>query len=597
MKKPASASLPVAGKMIIVAAVYFLIAYASLQFSFQNSNATPVWPPSGFAFAVLLLVGRAMAPGIFLGAFSVNFFVFVNNNTAEFFAAGWVSTAIGLGNMAEALTGYYLLHTLGKISTGELFRKVNSVYRFIFAGLIMCLPSCTIGTTAILLAGIINSGDYFTVWFTWWTGDVSGILLVTPFLMVWFTGAFNFLPRQKLQMLESAFLVAVTTISAGIVFLNWFEPTFLFTRAFIILPFLIWSSVRLNLEILTVLLVISAFMAASGTISGVGPFIAPNLNESLLTVDTFISFNSVMVLVLHAAILERQEKELFLQNAKANLEEIVHQRTEELEQKNRELEFRNKELASFSYVASHDLQEPLRKIETFSDKILKTYPDLPDNAKDMFRRIQVAVRRMKQLIENLLAYSRVERSSNEMKLTDLNQVLQDVQNDLSEKIRETGAVIEGGSLPQLRVIPFQMQQLFSNIISNAIKFRKQETTPHIVIKGEVIQGTRVPHASANAGMNYYHLRISDNGIGFEPEYAGKIFDIFQRLHGQSEYEGTGIGLAICKKIVEAHQGFITAESQPGIGAVFHIYLPADLVSPFQKTSVKEMKNTLFGQKD
>src|SRR5687768_13499365 len=176
-------SFPLALKVLTVAILYFLIADASLHFSFKNSNATPVWPPSGFAFAILLLAGRAMAPGIFIGAFSVNLFTFLSNDTTTVFNASWVSTAIGLGNTAEALAGYYLMHTLAKVPAREMFQKVNTVFRFIFTALFMCLPSCTLGATAIWLAGIINDTEYFIAWSTWWMGDVSGVLLITPFLV------------------------------------------------------------------------------------------------------------------------------------------------------------------------------------------------------------------------------------------------------------------------------------------------------------------------------------------------------------------------------------------------------------------------------
>ena len=439
----------------------------------------------------------------------------------------------------------------------------------------MCLTSCTIGATAVLLAGIVSPSDYFMAWFTWWAGDVSGILLLTPFIIVCLNGRWNFLAAQRAKVFETLLLVVGLTVISGIVFQNWFNPTFLFTRAFIILPLLIWAAIRLREELLTALLIVSALMAVLGTLDGVGPFIAPTLNESLLTVDAFISINSIMVLVLKAAVLETQEKELNLKMAKYNLEEIVSERTQQLEEKNKELESRNKELASFSYAASHDLQEPLRKIQTFSDKILQSQDDLSDNVKDLFRRIHSSVGRMKQLIENLLAYSKVEMSTNLFQQTDLNLVLEQVKNELSESILATNAIIDSNNLPRVFVIPFQFQQLFTNMLTNAIKFRKPGTSPHIIIESELVKGKDLLEFNIPAEEQYFHLSIRDNGIGFEQQYAEKIFEIFQRLHGQSEFEGTGIGLAICRKIIETHKGFIAATGEPGKGFCFHIYLRAD----------------------
>ena len=566
-------SLPRAIKLIIVAAVYFVLATASLRFSYQFSNATPIWPPSGFAFAILLLVGTSVTPGIFIGAFAANLFVFLTNETCPPLAATLASAFIGVGNTAEALAGFYLIRKLlPSVNGEEIFKKVNSVLRFITTTLIICLASCTIGATAILLAGIIQPQDYFIVWLTWWTGDVSGILLLTPFIILCVTNWRHIMPPTK-KTFETIILTTGMLIASMQVFLDWFNPPFLFTRAFFIVPFLIWASVRLNITFATILLVISSVLAAVGTIMGVGPFVSSTLNQSLLTVESFISINVAMVLVLNAAVSEREEKELRLQESKNNLEELVRQRTQQLEEKNKELEARNKELGSFTYAASHDLQEPLRKIQTFSDRILQTPPGLPQHTQEQFKRIQSAVARMKLLIENLLSYSKVEVSHPQFEQTDLNLVLQEVKNDLSETIEATAAVVDYGELPKLRAVPFQLQQLFTNIISNAIKFRKKDIIPHIMIDCGVVKGKDIEGANAPADKHYYHLRISDNGIGFNPDYAEKIFDIFQRLHGQAEYEGTGIGLAICKKIVETHKGFITAKGEPGKGSSFHIYLP------------------------
>jgi signal transduction histidine kinase len=578
--------LPRAVKVLIVAAVYFCLAIGSLEYSYHFSNATPIWPPSGFAFAVLLLAGRFVAPGIFIGAFSANLFVFLTNHTCPPLTAGWASVIMGAGNTAEALTGYYLLHKLLPSATpGEIFKKVHAVLRFAYTAFIMCFTSCAIGATAILLAGIIPLQDYFMVGFTWWTGDVSGVLLLTPFIVLCATGWRHLLPPIA-KMPETIFLTGSLVVVAMMVFLRWFHPPFLFTRSFIIVPFLIWASVRLNRTLVTVLLLISSVIAVVGTVIGVGPFISPILNESLLTVEAFVSINSIMILVLNAAISERKENEKHLEEAKNSLEEIVHQRTLQLEEKNSELESRNKELASFTYAASHDLQEPLRKIQTFSDKILQTSPGLPQNTQDLFRRIQSSVLRMKLLIENLLSYSRVEVSKPVFELTDLAAVLQEVKNDLLENIRNTSAVIDCPELPKLVVVPFQIQQLFDNIISNAIKFRKKDTPPQIVIEYAVVKGKNMPLFKTDLEKKYCYLCISDNGIGFDQQYAEKIFDIFQRLHGQSEYEGTGIGLAICKKIVETHKGFIHATGESGKGASFHIFLPFDE----KENSFSDLKN-------
>jgi light-regulated signal transduction histidine kinase (bacteriophytochrome) len=182
---------------------------------------------------------------------------------------------------------------------------------------------------------------------------------------------------------------------------------------------------------------------------------------------------------------------------------------------------------------------------------------------------------MRALIEDLLLYSRTNTTERKFSITDLNSLLQDVRNEIRERIEEKNATLECSTLPQLSVIPFQFHQLMANLLNNALKFSKKDIAPRILIKADIVTGNQIQSARKDLRKSYHHISISDNGIGFEPEYSTRIFEVFQRLHGRNEYEGTGVGLAICKKIVEIHGGIITAEGKVNEGATFHIYLPAD----------------------
>lgn len=256
-------------------------------------------------------------------------------------------------------------------------------------------------------------------------------------------------------------------------------------------------------------------------------------------------------------------------------EEIILKYQKDLEAKNIELLQSNAELNSFTYVASHDLQEPLRKIQTFSNRILdKEYENFPVETRDYFQRIMSASERMQNLITALLNYSRASNTDVSYIPTDLNVVVEEVKNNLSELVEENNAVIETASLPRLNIVPLQFNQLFSNLIINAIKYRKKEIDPVIKITAQTIPANEIQTQASFVSDKYYEIKISDNGIGFDQQYATLIFDLFQRLHGTNEYAGTGIGLAICKKIVQNHRGFIEAVGQPGIGSTFNIYLPA-----------------------
>jgi PAS domain S-box-containing protein len=245
-----------------------------------------------------------------------------------------------------------------------------------------------------------------------------------------------------------------------------------------------------------------------------------------------------------------------------------------LEEKLYDFETSNKELSAFNHIASHDLQEPLRKIQTFISRIIEQDSEtLSQKAKEYFGRIQVAAARMQNLIGDLLMFSRTYKSDKLFELTDLNEILFNSKQELQQAIEDKNGNIESSSLPTINIIPFQIQQLFINIIGNALKYSKPNIAPVIKIKASIVSGREVQGAFSE--RDFYKISISDNGIGFEQKYAESIFTLFYRLHDDVAYYGTGIGLAICKKIVENHKGFINAEGIPNIGSTFNIYLPTN----------------------
>lgn len=257
-------------------------------------------------------------------------------------------------------------------------------------------------------------------------------------------------------------------------------------------------------------------------------------------------------------------------------EEIIKNANEQLHQKNIELEKSNTELASFSYVASHDLQEPLRKIQTFCDILSETeFKVLSDRGRSIFGRIQNAASRMQLLINDLLTYSRVNTADRRFKKIQFDEIIKEVKEDLNEQIHQKNAIIEVSGSCELNIIQFQFRQLFYNLVSNSLKFSDSNERPHIKINCETVEGSKFSDDHRVVGKKYCHLSVTDNGIGFEPQYNEKIFELFQRLHGMQEYSGTGLGLAIVKRIVENHNGIITAKGEANKGARFDIFIPVD----------------------
>ncbi|MBO9570633.1 MAG: hypothetical protein J7497_00240 [Chitinophagaceae bacterium] len=245
-----------------------------------------------------------------------------------------------------------------------------------------------------------------------------------------------------------------------------------------------------------------------------------------------------------------------------------------LENKVMELDRSNKELEEFAYVASHDLQEPLRKITSFSERLKEKLPvDLDPDVQFYLSRMLIATDTMRRLIDSLLAFSRTSRNKEPFSQVDLNEIITQVRSDLELQIEETSTEITSDKLPVIDAIPIQMRQLFTNLFTNAIKFTLPEKPSVIKISSRLINEDEKAEYHMNNMGNVYEIIVKDEGIGFEQEYAMKIFQIFQRLNGKAEYPGSGIGLAICKKILDNHGGQIFARSEPGKGSEFFIIIP------------------------
>lgn len=556
-------------KIAAVGLVYYFAARLGLLLELGNTNASPVWPPSGIAFSALILFGIDLWPGIMLGAFVVNVVVFHINKTTTVPDILLASVGIAIGNTLEAVAGYYFMREL---KCDHILGKTRDFVLFFITALIICFASSIIGPLMLALLHVINWSNYTQVWFTWWTGDVSGIVIVAPALFAWWRPKRRKWNLQSILQVILLFLILAIYLEA--VFGNWLPLWPNKTKIFLIFFIISWCVFSMSQRQLSIVsIAISAFSILS-TINLTGPFIGESLNDSLISLQVFLCVISITMMFLSTTLNERREKEEELKEANVTLELKVQERTKAIEKqkeelkeanlkltdKTKELEGVNKESRSFAHAVSHDLREPLRTIASYLQLIEERYKNKLDADANIFIDFAVdGAKRMNMLIDDMLAYSRLENSQNTFSDVDLNDVLTIVKSNLHKSIQENNTkIVLSSKLPLVIADQSQMVQLFQNIIDNAIKYKREE--PLVV------------EVKAFKKCNFWQISIADNGIGIAKDYYERIFLIFQRLHTREQYDGTGIGLAICKRIIDKHRGKIWVESVEGEGSTFYFTL-------------------------
>ncbi|WP_414827803.1 sensor histidine kinase [Alteromonas sp. H39] len=308
----------------------------------------------------------------------------------------------------------------------------------------------------------------------------------------------------------------------------------------------------------------------------VNTLIISSLTTVLLIISIFI--------LLKMNVRESLRHQHSLEEINSDLENKIEERTQELRVYSDELARSNRELEDFAFVASHDLQEPLRKIRAFGNRLESGYADVIDErGQDFLKRMLNAAERMSMLISDLLAFSRVSTRGKDFEDVNLNSVFSDILSDLEIAIDESGANVSVDDMPNILGDKSQIEQLMLNLLSNALKFRNPDIAPEIIVSCSTPDDEELVNVLHEEQYDWTKITIQDNGIGFDQSFSEKIFAPFQRLHGRSEYKGTGIGLAVCRRIVERHNGQISALSQPGKGACFTIIIPIN-GEPFASTT-------------
>lgn len=542
----------------LLALLYYGCARLGLALQFEQTQASPVWPPSGLAISAMLLLGARAAPGVFVGAAAANLADFYVKSTANslmgyLFAhpeAGLMSLFIGAGNAGEAVVVALLVVRTGLRET--LFQTPRSVWRFIIATTLGCLVSATVGVSTLALGGALPPTLYPTVWFTWWWGDASGALILTPLL---YNAARPTDPPPRPGW-EEGLTLTLLVLLAGTCFLQWFALPFFFRQAYFLLPVLLVCCFRYSSRLTNLAVVIVSGMAILGTIKGKGPFAITEANVSLLLLQGYVSVIAVTVQCLQASLMERTRALEGLEESNRKLQA----QTQVLEKTNRELERSNSDLYDFAYIASHDLKEPLRGIDHQVTFLLEDHGStLPPAALARLHRLHTLAQRLENLVDTLLHYSRLGRAEQAIANVDLERTLHEVCATLGERLAGV-ELRQPRPLPTLRCDSTCIAEVFQNLLANAAKYNdKAQRWVEVGYLGDQGEG--------------HHFYVSDNGIGIPERHLERVFHIFKRLHADNEYGGgNGAGLTIVKKIVERHDGRIWVESKEGQGSAFHFTL-------------------------
>jgi signal transduction histidine kinase len=507
-------------QIALVAVVYFFAAKLALALAIPPGYATSVWPASGIALAALLLSGWRLAPGIWLGAACANF-------TIQFSFP--VACAIATGNTAEALVAAALVQRF--IGRHGRFERGEDVVRFVGIAVAAGAVAATAASLTLGLGGFVPWQSTGYHWWTWWQGDVAGIIIVTPLVLAWARPQRAGWTADRGPELVMFAILLLLAASASFAWPYGSSLPFFF----LLLPFMIWAAFRFTQTEVTTAAVLVCGIAVWQTVGGRGPFATENTNLSLLLLQAFMCTIAVMGLVLSAVLEERRRAA-----------ERLRQAHDELEQ--------------FVYVAAHDLQEPLRSVLNFTDMLGRRGDRLDPESREFLGFIESGVGRMRRILSDLLAFSQVDRRAGEPGEVDCERALDNVLEGLRAAIDESGAAVTRDPLPTVTGVATLIELVLQNLIVNAIKFRGERPL-------------RI-HVSARREGAEWVFSVRDNGIGIARRHFDTVFEMFQRLNASERYTGTGIGLTICRKIVERHGGRIWLESEEGAGTTFHFTVPA-----------------------
>lgn len=551
-------------RLIFVALVYYVSARVGLQLAFPGTNASAVWPPSGIALAALVVSGGRLWPAIAVGAFAANLSSFSGSGSSLPLAIG-LAALVSLGNTAEAIFG---AHATRRFCRSDPFFDAPVVCRFAATAALCSALAATTGTLSLLPQGHVSPQNAASVWWTWWLGDVAGILLVAPLILAWSRGKW---PQMSLRrLLEAGLLLALCGASGAWIFGVWpFRGGTIYPLAYLPIPFLLWAAFRFGQRGATTALLLVSGLAVWGTTHGNGPFFRPTLSESLLLLQTFMGVLAMTVLLFSASLDERERGESALREANERLETRVQQRTSELESANELLQHnyaRLQELESLrdslNHMIFHDLRTPLSALN-YLLQLLEEDELSPHQRKTVEMSLQSG-RTLSGIISDLLDVHLVESGQLNLKRQTLV-----VAPLIEEAVRQTqlmsdykGVALQSEIAPDLPMLFGDAQKLtrvLVNLLDNALRFTPEGGTISV---------------SAHLGGEAFVFAVCDTGTGIAPNDFERIFQFGHTATGKAGHRvSSGLGLAFCKMIVEAHGGTIGVQSEVGSGSRFWFSLP------------------------
>lgn len=555
-------------KIIGVAILYYLSARLGYLLAFENTTALPAWPPSGMAFALIILLGRSVWPGITIGSLIANIMAYWHNKTLDAQAIILISTTIALGNTAEAVLGNYMVTAW--IRDSHPFRNARNTFRFLFVTMLMCLLGAGIGLYGLYINHILPPADIMRQGFSWWIGNIVGILLFTPFILSIFR-------KHKLRVSTEKgieigiFILCITSIGL-LLQVDYLRPMLERAIPFMVLPFLLWLAFRFDLMVAVSGVLLMSLMAIYVTVHKGGSFVLQDSYNSMMLLQIFIGVISISTIVLSATVKEREEAQRQLKEFNINLEARVQERTsalneeinirkeaeEKIQRTNYELSKRNTELDNFVYSVSHDLRAPIASVLGLINLAKKDRDlDMKDMYLDM---IQNSALQQDHFIKEILDQSRNSRL--EIKREGI--LFEPLINETFSQLKF--ATSTGKSIEKIISIkqdkPFysdhwRLKVILNNILSNAIRYRNGKD-PVIEVAIEIDDSRAI-------------LAIKDNGKGIDKEHLPNLCKMFYRA--TDDGAGSGLGLYIVKETVDKLNGNINIESELGKGTTVKLEIP------------------------